>query len=222
MLTVLGGLLLFCVGYFGLGPERFERLLPAGEFQDVWAYLLSKSLTGLFWMLASVNLMTWSRLALDPLWVSPVQVWQDLFWAGLFFLPLTPFLWVSAKRPAIQEQYPELRRTDRGTLLVIGSALAWFVFLCGYECLFRGLILGQGIALVGVGKGIALMTALYVLAHVHKSRSEMLACFVVGPLFAGLVLWQGSIWSAVFLHTLIAVTTENWAARARKRANLGG
>ena len=64
-----------------------------------------------------------------------------------------------------------------------------------------------------IEKGIAIMTGLYVLAHLHKPGSETFACLVVGPAFAYLTLETGTIWAVFILHTLIGITNENLAAK---------
>lgn len=85
--------------------------------------------------------------------------------------------------------------------------------MLGYEILFRGLLLQYGIVNWGLWTGVAVMTGLYVLAHLHKPASETFACLVVGPAFAILTLETGTIWAVVVLHALIAITNENLAAK---------
>jgi membrane protease YdiL (CAAX protease family) len=152
-------------------------------------------------------------LPLDWLSVEPRALATSMGIAVLVWLALLPVLLHSARRPEIQAAYPELRVSPRTRGIVGASALAWGVYLVGYELLFRGFLLHWGISLWGLWFGIAAMTLIYVAAHLRKPRVELLVCFVVGPAFAGLTLGTGSIWAVSLLHLLIALTSENAAAR---------
>lgn len=68
---------------------------------------------------------------------------------------------------------------------------------------------------VGLWPGIAITTALYVLAHLPKpSAGETLACMPMGVVFALVALAAGSAWPAALLHLAIALTSETLTALA--------
>ena len=208
-IVILGTVFSFCVSHYPLSPANLETF-----FQDKEkSFYASKIFSGVLWIGTVLVLSLYSGTSMSYFCPS----WLDLFYGiGIgvaVFVLLLPSFYLTAKKTEMQVHYPELRVRVRSPQLIRNSAICWFVYLTGYELLFRGLLLHYGIESWGFWNGMFLMTGLYVLAHLHKDSSETFACFIAGPLFGFLTLWSGSIWTAVILHTLIAVVTENLAAR---------
>jgi len=213
--VILGGTLLFCVAHYIITAKNFEQIFDSQKkaARQANGYLLSTLSRGVLLGLASIFIANRVGLSLHFLSLSPLPLLKGVGMALGIYVLLIPILIFSAKKPEIQNFYPELRVVPRDRALVINSAAGWFVFLLGYEILFRGLLLQYGIVNWGLWTGVAVMTGLYVLAHLHKSASETFACLVVGPAFAILTLETGTIWAVVVLHALIAITNENLAAK---------
>jgi membrane protease YdiL (CAAX protease family) len=179
---------------------------------DAWAGPLSRVLGGFILLLVSITSAWSAQLPLD--WFSPLQNPGVAFWVLAPALILIPLVWRAGRRPEQQARYPDFRvpnATRRQQLLSAGS---WMVYLTGYEALFRGLILGLCTQAAGIGTGIAIHTALYVLAHLHKDAAETLGCIPMGYLFAFMTLQTGCLWPALLLHAAIAISAEQSAARA--------
>lgn len=183
---------------------------PAVHAPQVRAYVLRKVGWGV--LLAGVAFAASVALRLPLGWIALRDLERSVLLALGGWLLVLPVVLHSARQPKIQAAYPELRVQPRTPHVVAASAFAWLLYLLGYELFFRGLLLHWGIALWGLVPGVAVMTLVYVLAHLGKPRAEMLICFVVGPAFAALTLWTGTIWSVTLLHILIALTNENAAA----------
>jgi membrane protease YdiL (CAAX protease family) len=213
--VLLGGTLAFCVSRFGLDAAALARFFRSGDERSdaIRAYWVSKSAQGVLLGGAALLLGSYAGLDMSFLWPGGLGLAKGLGLALGIWVLMLPLLFVSASKPEIQRFYPELRVSPRDRAVVLKSAAGWAIFLTGYELLFRGLLLHYGVEAWGLWPGIAVMTALYVLAHVHKPASEAIACFVVGPAFAFLTLETEAIWPVALLHVLIAVTNENLAAR---------
>jgi hypothetical protein len=126
------------------------------------------------------------------------------------------FAAIGASRPPTMHEYPECGATRFDRPTAARSAAAWITYLLGYELLFRGVLLGGLLVLLGDPVvALAIMTALYVLAHLNKAGPEATACLLMGPIFGTLTLVTGGIWAAWIAHCLIAIASENAAARAR-------
>ncbi|MFN8134788.1 MAG: CPBP family intramembrane glutamic endopeptidase [Bacteroidales bacterium] len=61
---------------------------------------------------------------------------------------------------------------------------------------------------------IALNTAIYMLVHIPKGIKETLGAIPLGVLLCYLTVQTGSIWIAVMVHIVMALSNE-WKAAAR-------
>lgn len=125
---------------------------------------------------------------------------------------LIPIVARGSSRPAMFERYPEFMQPDATRAQQAWSAFSWAVYLLGYEVLFRSYILTLCIDSFGLVAGICAHTTLYVVAHLHKPAGETLSCFLMGPLFAVIMLNAGivPVW---LLHLAIALVGEQTAGR---------
>ena len=211
--VLLGAVFVFCLSQYCLAPTVLERWCSKNQEGQSKAYFFSKISSGVLWIFSSLIFLNMNEDAFQILFPPLSVIAKDLLYACVLFVLLFPFFWIASKRPSVQAQYPELRIKERSQRLVLMSAVSWFVYLVGYEFLFRGVILLCGIAEWGIWNGVGVMTALYVLAHLDKSADETFACFFAGPIFAFATIWDSSIWIAIFLHVFVAVGTENLAAK---------
>lgn len=82
------------------------------------------------------------------------------------------------------------------------------VYLIVYECLFRGIMLLLFINTVGTNIGIVLSTLFYTLAHSYSSRKEIIGTIPFGFLLCCLTLVHQSVWPAIIIHLLLALSNE--------------
>lgn len=81
-------------------------------------------------------------------------------------------------------------------------------FLVSYEWFVRGLLLISCCAWLGIGWGVVINTALYVVLHIHKDKKEMLGCIPFGLLLCAFTLWWQSVWPAIIFHLQVAIINE--------------
>ena len=185
----------------GLGPARQHAALKVGA--------------GLVLGLAAVL-----GAALDPGGLSRVPMGLGTPAAVLPGLVLALVLvmagvWVVSRSARFARDYPEapIEAPDRKSWAE--NAIAWAIYLAGYELLFRGLCLHASVELLGLVPGVAVTTALYVVAHLPKSLGESLGSFPMGVLFAALALGGHSVLYPWLLHLAMAVFADTLALRAR-------
>lgn len=118
---------------------------------------------------------------------------------------------------AFAREYPEAPLDPQVAGVWGRNAASWAVYLAGYELLFRGLCLNALVAELGLVPGVAITTALYVVAHLPKSLGESLGSFPMGVLFAYLTLSGQSVLYPWLLHVLMAVSADTLALRVRAR-----
>ena len=67
---------------------------------------------------------------------------------------------------------------------------------------------------------IALNCILYALAHFYKGPGEILGAIPVGILLCYLTLHTGNIWSAVIIHSTMALSNEWFSIRSHPNMHL--
>lgn len=133
---------------------------------------------------------------------------ESLFWlAGLGFL-IIPMNYFAARKPANLEQYPQIRKKEWSTGLLITSALSWIIYLTGYEFMFRGWLLFGTAATMGTWPAIAINTAIYSLVHVPKGLNEAAGAIPLGFVLCIATISTGTIWVALFTHIMLALSNE--------------
>ena len=91
---------------------------------------------------------------------------------------------------------------------IIVYAASRIAFLIVYEWFFRGLLLITSCAMFGTASAVVINVLLYMLAHFHKDRKEILGCIPFGLLLCAFTIWWQSIWPAVAMHVLLASRFE--------------
>lgn len=126
---------------------------------------------------------------------------------GLSFLIL--FLnFFNAPRKDNLEMYPQIRKMEWSHFLIGGSAFTWFLYLCSYEFLFRGILLFSSLAALSQSAAISLNICIYALVHVPKGLKETVASIPFGIILCFLTIKSNSVWPAIVLHTVLALSNE--------------
>ncbi len=136
-------------------------------------------------------------------------------WWSFLVIPLILVLGIySARQPANLEHYPQIRAKEWTPGMVAISGVSWVLFLIGYEFLFRGLVLHASLGVMGVGPAIALNCAIYAFAHFYKGPGEAFGAIPVGIILCYITLITGNIWSAVIIHSMMALSNEWFSLRS--------
>ena len=142
------------------------------------------------------------------------------FGLGFTFSALPPWwLWLllrlvlflsykTAQTPDNLKQYPHIRAITWTNPMLAISGFSWLLFLVGYEFLFRGFVFFASLDIMEPLPAMALNTTVYVFAHFYKGPGETFGTIPAGILFCYLTLLSGNIWSAVILHSVMALSNE--------------
>ena len=140
---------------------------------------------------------------------------EPLPWWSWLLVPVILILgYFTAKSPANLQQYPQIRMQTWTPGILIISSISWIMFLIGYEFLFRGFVLFASLEIMNPVPAIALNTAVYAFAHFYKGPGETFGSIPAGILFCYLTLLTGNIWTAVFLHAVMALSNEWFSLKA--------
>ena len=130
----------------------------------------------------------------------------SLLWIlGLSALVI-PLVYFSAKKDKNLINYPQIRAKKWTIRTVLINALGWFLYLFGYEFLFRGVLLIPLIEPLGMWPAIAINTALYSATHIPKGLDETIGAIPLGIVLCLLTISSGTIWIAFIVHVVMAWT----------------
>ncbi|MDF1574510.1 MAG: CPBP family intramembrane metalloprotease [Bacteroidales bacterium] len=144
-------------------------------------------------------------------------------WWSYLLIPLILLLsYLAAPNPGNLENYPQIRAKVWTRSMLILSAASWIIFLIGYEFLFRGFVLYASLELLEPVPAIALNCALYAFAHFYKGPGETFGSIPAGIILCCLTLITGNIWSAVLLHSLMALSNEWFSLKVHPDMSIKG
>ena len=104
--------------------------------------------------------------------------------------------------------YPQIRKEEWSFSLLACSGFTWVIYLCAYEFLLRGVLLFSTLSILDQTATIVLNVAIYAFIHLPKGTKETLASIPFGIVMCILTLASQSIWPAVFLHIVLALSNE--------------
>lgn len=120
----------------------------------------------------------------------------------------------SSRSESNLSMYPQIRVEIWTPTLLFLSGVSWVVFLVAYEFLFRGFLLYATLSVLDPVPAIALNCSLYAFAHFYKGPAETFGAIPVGIFVCYLTILTGNIWSAVFIHSVMALSNEWFSIRA--------
>jgi membrane protease YdiL (CAAX protease family) len=138
-------------------------------------------------------------------WSGTGLLWPRLAVAAVFFISFNLMISRSREGWAV---YPELRLRDWNPAMLAIAAGGWILYLVGYEFLFRGLLLLSCLKAFGLWPALIINLALYSAFHIPKGMKETIAAIPFGAFLCYLVIDSHSIFPAVFVHVLQAVSYE--------------
>ncbi len=144
------------------------------------------------------------------------------WWAYLSFpliLAGARFNASSSKNLALYPQFRIERWTPR---ILVVNGISWVMFLIAYEFLFRGLLLFGTLSVLDPQPAILLNCTLYAVAHLYKGPLETIGAIPLGALLCYLTIVTGNIWTAVVIHSFMALTNEWMSIRAHPGMDFPG
>jgi membrane protease YdiL (CAAX protease family) len=119
-----------------------------------------------------------------------------------------PIVFLSAKKPYHQLNYPQIREKNWTRSLMLKNCLGWSAYLLGYEFLFRGVLLFPLVDAIGVWPAVAINTAMCSATHIPKGLDETICAAFLGVVLCLITLMTGTLWVAIFVHIIIALTNS--------------
>ena len=144
----------------------------------------------------------------------------SIFWISGLSILIIPLVYFSAKKPKNLVNYPQIRAKVWTKKMIFINALGWFLYLFGYEFLFRGVLLIPLIEPLGMWPAIAINIALYSATHIPKGLDETVGAIPLGFVLCLLTISSGTIWIAFIVHVVMAWTNTFTALKFHPEMNL--
>jgi membrane protease YdiL (CAAX protease family) len=132
----------------------------------------------------------------------------SMIWIIGLCILVIPLVYFSAKKAKNLVNYPQIRSKYWNKKMFYMNAFGWFIYLFGYELLFRGILLFPLVDSLGVWPAIAINIALYSATHIPKGLDETIGALPLGLVLCILTLYSGTIWIAFFVHVAMAWTNS--------------
>tara|TARA_Y200000002_G_scaffold185783_1_gene153381 strand:- start:587 stop:1327 length:741 start_codon:yes stop_codon:yes gene_type:complete len=130
----------------------------------------------------------------------------SLLWILGLSILIVPLVYFSAKNPKNLLNYPQIRAKVWTKKMIFINALGWFLYLFGYEFLFRGVLLIPLLEPLGMWPAITINIALYSATHIPKGLDETIGAIPLGFVLSLLTISSGTIWIAFIVHVVMAWT----------------
>jgi len=130
----------------------------------------------------------------------------SLLWILGLSILIVPLVYFSAKNPKNLLNYPQIRAKVWTKKMIFVNALGWFLYLFGYEFLFRGVLLIPLLEPLGMWPAITINIALYSATHIPKGLDETIGAIPLGFVLSLLTISSGTIWIAFIVHVVMAWT----------------
>jgi membrane protease YdiL (CAAX protease family) len=106
------------------------------------------------------------------------------------------------------EKYPLIRTKNWNMKLLVLSLSGWIIYLAAYEFLFRGFLFFTCIHAFGIWPSIVINVLIYSFAHIPQGIKETAGAIPFGFLLCCFTILSGTIWPALILHIVLAVSNE--------------
>lgn len=119
---------------------------------------------------------------------------------------IAPLASMAARKAQDHEVFPQIRARVWTNKTIAANISGWFVYLLGYETLFRGVLLMPLATQLGIWPAVSINIALYSAVHIPQGARNAIGAIPVGLVFCLVTLATGTIWIAFFIHLTMALT----------------
>lgn len=215
VLPILLTLVFFVTYWFiSISPKIKSLFFDRFNFDDAcMKYVFFTKIVGFFFMglipfASCLLLFKKTNLSDYGLTIIPETTIFSIIWIFILSFIVVPMAYYSARKPQNLINYPQIKAKRWTRKIFYINLLGWFLYLFGYELLFRGILLFPLIKSVGIWPAIAVNIALYSATHIPKGLSETLGAIPLGLVLCILTLYSGTIWIAFLVHVALAWTNS--------------
>ncbi|MFK7756193.1 MAG: lysostaphin resistance A-like protein [Flavobacteriales bacterium] len=139
---------------------------------------------------------------------------ENWYWILGFAAVLIPMNYFNAKLEDNLKIYPQIREKEWNGALQRKEYVTWFLYLVGYEWLFRGVFFFGCREVMGFWPAVAINVAVYSLVHIPKGLKETLASIPLGIVLCIIVEQTQVFYAAAIIHFTQAASSSFFSLRA--------
>lgn len=137
-----------------------------------------------------------------------IHVKESLFWIVILSAIFVPLNYFFSKTPGNLNVYPQIRKGIWSRNLFFLSSFSWVLYLTGYEFLFRGFLFFSCLRFAGIVFATTICVSFYALVHIPKGWKEAVGTIPYGIVICLISAKTGSILTALFSHSILALSNE--------------
>jgi len=168
----------------------------------------------LFGVCPVLIILIWPDVRLSDYKISAEISLIVILYATLFAAAIIPLSYYLSRKPGNLKKYPLIRLKVWDYRVVLLSFSLWISYLLAYEFMFRGILLYSCVRSFGVPAALIINILIYALAHLPKGLTETLAAIPFGLILCLLVIHLDSVWVAVFIHIILALSNDWFSMKA--------
>ncbi len=171
-------------------------------------------------LLPAILFMTFTSMSLNELGIQFQWSRSIVIWCVAAGIPTVLSAYLGAKNTRYNKENVNNPHGTNTTKSLWDNLTGWAMYLLGYEFLFRGVLLFGSLQIMGPFEAIVLNTALYAFAHLPKGNTETIGAIPFGIVLCLATIQTGSIWTAFFLHYLLAGASTIFSFTLRHKQKL--
>ena len=191
----------------GMNPGQQVRSVRLVVMQKMAGALL-------FTIIPLLAIFLFTGKSLSIYWLRSANLLKQLLYAAPFIFIIIPLIFFNSKTEGNLKIYPQFRLHEWGIGSILLTSLTWMVYLTAYEFLFRGYLLFSCLEVFSIPFSIFINILLYSLVHIPKGPKELLGAIPMGIVLCLLVIRLNSIWIAVIVHLILALSNEFFSISA--------
>ena len=186
----------------------FFRNFPS-DWQWV-SYIGWQRLTGFILMgvIPSVAMSTMTNYTIGALAWRSFNLTDTLSWTVPMTALILPLTYFATRREDSLRTYPQMRVSTWRPVTVFVNSMTWFLYLLGYEMLFRGILFTVCLDQFGFLTALSINLTLYAVTHIPKGASETMGSFLYGTVVCLATVVTGNILVAVVTHVAMALSND--------------
>jgi membrane protease YdiL (CAAX protease family) len=139
---------------------------------------------------------------------------KDVLYALPFAAVFPPLSYFFSRRSDNLNHHPQFRVKEWDYGLFLLSVTLWIAYLLAYEFMFRGVLLYSCIRSFDIPAALVINISLYTLVHLPRGITETIGAIPFGLILCLVVIRLESVWAAIFIHSILAVSNEWFSLRA--------
>jgi membrane protease YdiL (CAAX protease family) len=174
-------------------------------FYVAWQKFSGFILLGVLPLLATI---TFTDYSINTIAWREFDAWEIFKWLVPMTALILALTFFSARSRENQGTYPQMRVTRWKPGLIIINSMSWFLYLLGYEMLFRGVLFIPCVDRFGFWAAVCINLTLYAITHIPKGARETFGTFLYGLVACIATAITGNIVVAVLTHVTMALAND--------------